>query len=144
MPVNNCVTTPMDPIAVSVWTATGSIVMDFHAQVHKRKSKFIPCMCAVVDSQCNAYTDIDECAEGISGCDQTCTNLAGSYSCSCGSGYRLASNRHGCSDINECATGMDDCAHSCTNTIGSYTCSCDSGYRLASDGQMCNGELLIL
>ena len=41
-------------------------------------------------------TDIDECAEGTAGCAQTCTNQDGSYSCSCGSGYRLAADTHGC------------------------------------------------
>ena len=40
--------------------------------------------------------DIDECAEGIDSCDQTCTNTLGSYLCSCGSGYRLASNGRTC------------------------------------------------
>ena len=86
--------------------------------------------------------DIDECAEGADGCAQTCTNEVGSYSCSCGSGYRLATNRHGCSDIDECAEGSDGCDQTCTNSIGSYVCSCESGYRLASDGHMCNGESL--
>ena len=43
--------------------------------------------------------DIDECAEGSHLCDQTCTNMIGSYSCSCGSSYRLASNRLSCTDI---------------------------------------------
>ena len=86
--------------------------------------------------------DIDECTEGTHLCSQTCTNSIGSYSCSCGSGYRLASNRHGCTDIDECAESTNICAQLCTNTIGSYTCSCGSGYRLASDRRMCNGESL--
>ena len=86
------------------------------------------------------YIDINECAESTDGCAQTCINEIGGYSCSCGSGYRLASNRRGCLDINECSEGIDGCDHTCTNTIGSYTCSCNSGYRLASDRQVCNGE----
>jgi diaminopimelate epimerase len=40
--------------------------------------------------------DIDECTEGTAGCAQMCTNQDGSYSCSCGSGYRLVANAHGC------------------------------------------------
>ena len=41
-------------------------------------------------------TDIDECEEGIDGCAQNCTDTDGSYNCSCGSGYNLAINQHGC------------------------------------------------
>ena len=44
----------------------------------------------------NSSVDIDECAEGISGCSQTCSNTVGSYICSCRTGYRLASDNHGC------------------------------------------------
>ena len=40
--------------------------------------------------------DIDECAEGTDGCAQNCSNTIGSYTCSCGSGYRLASDGHSC------------------------------------------------
>ena len=31
--------------------------------------------------------DIDECATGNGGCDQTCTNTPGSYQCSCNLGF---------------------------------------------------------
>ena len=84
--------------------------------------------------------DIDECTRGLNGCNQTCTNEIGSYSCSCASGYRLSSDGRGCNDINECALDTDGCDHNCSNTIGSYMCSCVSGYRLANDGRLCNGE----
>ena len=40
--------------------------------------------------------DIDECAEGKSGCDHDCTNTDGSYVCNCMSGYRLDMDRHTC------------------------------------------------
>ena len=83
--------------------------------------------------------DINECTEGADGCAQTCTNEIGGFSCSCNSGYRLASNGRGCVDINECTEGPNGCDQTCINTIGSYTCSCNSGYRLASDERMCHG-----
>ena len=35
--------------------------------------------------------DIDECAEGSSGCDQTCVNEPGSYHCECAPGFNLVS-----------------------------------------------------
>ena len=84
--------------------------------------------------------DINECAEGTDSCEQSCTNTFGSYSCSCGSGYRLASGLHGCVDINECAEDIHGCNQTCTNAVGSYTCSCSSGYRLGSDLHKCIGE----
>ena len=34
-------------------------------------------------------TDIQECAINNGGCEHTCTNTAGSFSCSCNSGYVL-------------------------------------------------------
>ena len=40
------------------------------------------------------FSDINECDEGISGCNQTCTNTNGSYICSCYNGYVLDS--HSC------------------------------------------------
>ena len=89
--------------------------------------------------------DIDECAEGTAGCAQICTNIPGSYFCSCESGYRLASDRLGCDDIDECAEDLlSNCSQTCINSIGGYNCSCNPGYQLASDGQMCNGEYLLI
>ena len=42
------------------------------------------------------YADINECTEDTDGCAQTCINTVGSYTCSCGTGYRLASDRRRC------------------------------------------------
>ena len=44
-------------------------------------------------------SDIDECAERMDGCGQICTDTDGSYTCSCNSGYELASNNHQCEGI---------------------------------------------
>ena len=41
------------------------------------------------------HTDINECIEG-SLCEQECTNTAGSYNCSCYTGYILANNEISC------------------------------------------------
>ena len=40
--------------------------------------------------------DIDECEEGVSGCDQICTNNNGSYVCSCMDGYDLDMDNQTC------------------------------------------------
>ena len=42
------------------------------------------------------HTDRDECALGISGCNQYCTNTNGSYFCSCYLGYQISSNSRMC------------------------------------------------
>ena len=41
--------------------------------------------------------DVDECLEGTDTCAQTCTNVVGSYTCSCDPGYRLGSDNRQCS-----------------------------------------------
>ena len=40
--------------------------------------------------------DIDECVQEMAGCDQNCTNTAGSYYCTCMDGYELESDSHTC------------------------------------------------
>ena len=44
----------------------------------------------------NVHADIDECVVGLAGCDQKCTNTAGSYFCNCMDGYVLESDNHTC------------------------------------------------
>ena len=41
-------------------------------------------------------SDVNECDEGTSGCNQTCTNTNSSYICSCYNGYVLDSDGHSC------------------------------------------------
>ena len=40
--------------------------------------------------------DVNECAANNGGCGHTCTNIVGSYSCACCTGYTLASDRRTC------------------------------------------------
>ena len=35
------------------------------------------------------YSDINECATSNGGCETTCTNTDGSFTCSCDSGFQL-------------------------------------------------------
>jgi hypothetical protein len=44
-------------------------------------------------------TDIDECSENRDNCGQLCQNTPGSYTCSCRTGYRLASDGAACEGI---------------------------------------------
>ena len=38
---------------------------------------------------CIKTIDIDECIANNGGCEQTCTNTIGSFTCSCTDGYKL-------------------------------------------------------
>ena len=42
------------------------------------------------------YVDIDECIQGLDGCDHNCTNTVGSYNCTCMDGYVLEADNHTC------------------------------------------------
>ena len=46
-----------------------------------------------------AYVDDDECSRNNGGCEQTCNNTVGSYTCECLKGYILDDDDHGCSGI---------------------------------------------
>ena len=102
-------------------------------------------------------SDINECSEYNGGCDHTCTNFNGSYSCACDNGYTLHNDNHSCfgkytnhlfyglnnnnfADINECTTDNGDCEHSCVNIDGSYKCTCDNGYMLDNNYKNCTGN----
>ena len=45
------------------------------------------------------FIDANECLVGSDSCAQTCRNTAGSYTCSCNSGYRLNLDGHSCNSI---------------------------------------------
>ncbi|XP_043362768.1 adhesion G protein-coupled receptor E3-like isoform X4 [Dermochelys coriacea] len=94
----------------------------------------------------NTCQDIDEC-RGSSPADcgphANCTNLPGSYSCSCIHGYETRSGKdkfthareNTCQDIDECLglTGVNCGPHAnCTNVPGSYSCTCIHGYEPSS------------
>ncbi|XP_019626198.1 PREDICTED: uncharacterized protein LOC109471349 [Branchiostoma belcheri] len=83
------------------------------------------------------YMCRDECATDSGGCDQICSDLLGSYNCSCRQGFVLMADGHGCEDINECATDSGGCDQICTNFLGSYHCSCRQGFVLMEDGHNC-------
>ena len=54
------------------------------------------CQDKITKQEMFQYTDINECTEGTDGCSQNCSNTVGSYTCSCQSGYWLASDRRWC------------------------------------------------
>ena len=44
-------------------------------------------------------TDNNECDTDNGGCSQICTDIIGSYKCSCNTGYNLGDDNHGCTGL---------------------------------------------
>lgn len=90
--------------------------------------------------------DIDECAEGETGCEH-CQNAYGGYQCVCPEGFELAEDEKTCQDIDECHAfaeyDYDDtaprslCSHECVNKVGSWQCNCPANYHLQNDKRTC-------
>ena len=83
--------------------------------------------------------DLDECESGLDNCgaNATCTNVFGSFVCTCQPGFQLDAMGD-CVDFDECADpNMTPCDTNatCTNTPGSYSCSCNMGF--VGDGEQC-------
>eukprot|EP00117_Sycon_ciliatum_P002421 scpid7190/ scgid3720/ Fibrillin-1 len=79
--------------------------------------------------------DVNECIEAVDVCDQNalCTNLAGSYLCTCENGF--IGNGEVCGDQDECFDSPCGENFECKNTVGSYVCDCPEGSFM--DGQVC-------
>ncbi|XP_047133368.1 uncharacterized protein LOC100208285 isoform X1 [Hydra vulgaris] len=76
--------------------------------------------------------DINECLNNpCRGPGSQCTNLMGSYKCTCKSGFRQIDETT-CEDIDECKSSGKTvkCNQKCTNIDGGYFCSCEDGYFL--------------
>ena len=48
------------------------------------------------------FPDIDECRRNNGGCQSVCSNLPGSYVCSCEPGFKLRRNGRSCSKLRKC------------------------------------------
>lgn len=66
--------------------------------------------------------DINECLTNNGGCAQSCSNTAGSFGCSCGTGFSISSDGRTCVDIDECQTATTCPVGLCLNTYGGYYC----------------------
>eukprot|EP00736_Rhodelphis_marinus_P002214 Rmarinus@m.23570 len=87
----------------------------------------------------NITFDVDECSDLTHDCSlhASCENSpAGSFSCSCNSGY--AGDGVVCEDRSECEESVHNCDSNalCENSYGSFSCSCDIGY--LGDGLVCD------
>uniref|UniRef100_A0A3P8R8R8 Fibulin 2 n=1 Tax=Astatotilapia calliptera TaxID=8154 RepID=A0A3P8R8R8_ASTCA len=96
--------------------------------------------------------DVDEC-ELYPGqlCQHTCTNIWGSYRCSCHQGYILQLDGHSCAPGTKTNTAHHSehtiptvrygdnggCSQQCKAVAGRARCSCFPGFSLMTDGWMC-------
>ena len=103
------------------------------------------------------YVDINECNNSPRPCAEVCTNIDGSYICSCNDSTRFVTADGDCSgnitpllvfvkcsnvciiDVDECAT-PGRCQHICSNIVGGFFCTCYEGYQLVN-GVNCTGEM---
>lgn len=104
---------------------------------------------------------MNECETDNGGCAQICTNVFGSFECSCSAGYTLAADNLGCdgknimalalrmnigiifclfTDVDECLSNNGGCETICVNNNGSFLCSCDIGYTLSANNLNCEGK----
>ena len=90
------------------------------------------CDCIYPDVTYNSSvisSDIDECESLNGNCSHNCTNIPGSYYCSCLPGYEMGGSTD-CTDVNECESINGNCSHNCTNFPGSFSCSCLPGFMM--------------
>ncbi|XP_020830482.1 vitamin K-dependent protein S isoform X3 [Phascolarctos cinereus] len=99
------------------------------------------CVCKPGWQGAKCEEDINECEDPSyikGGCSQICTNLPGTYRCSCESGFYLLSDKKDCRDVNECALSSKVCGTAlCKNTPGDFECECPKGYRYNSMSMEC-------
>lgn len=81
--------------------------------------------------------DINECLISNGGCGHNCTNLEGSYECSCRDGFILSGDNRTCDDVDECTA--NPCGQTCVNLPGGFRCKCLAGYALDKDNVSCIG-----
>eukprot|EP00117_Sycon_ciliatum_P029197 scpid7922/ scgid2430/ Latent-transforming growth factor beta-binding protein 4 len=89
-----------------------------------------------LNSASGRCVDVNECGMA-SPCsvNADCTNLAGSYRCTCRRGYE--GSGVDCAEVDECQQGSHGCHRNaaCNNTVGSFECACLAGY--LGDGREC-------
>ena len=101
------------------------------------------CVAGYGPNSAGTCVDLDECKQGTDDCNNfaTCSNVDGSYTCNCISGYTGSGHGNGgCTDVNECNTSNGGCDSNatCENTPGSRTCTCNSGY--SGSGTTCDDD----
>ena len=58
-------------------------IRNFHVATLSMSNSVSKCLCCI-----SHVSDVNECMEGISQCNQTCVNIIGSYYCTCERGFQ--------------------------------------------------------
>lgn len=75
-----------------------------------------------------SHLDINECRDfDVHQCAFRCHNTAGSFVCTCPSGYQLSTDARHCTDVDECLSTANNCRYACKNLVGTYICVCPQG-----------------
>ncbi|XP_017779791.1 PREDICTED: signal peptide, CUB and EGF-like domain-containing protein 3 [Nicrophorus vespilloides] len=85
--------------------------------------------------------DSNECLlnNGHGPCEDTCTNIHGSFRCSCRRPNTvLSSNGINCDVIDQCMNGRSGCSHLCIHSRRGPYCSCPDGLILGHDRKTCH------
>ncbi len=91
--------TLLEVIRVLALLAIAWQVIIVTAMVSKKYREIERLVLVLMHARAMTLIDVDECREEIDGCGQTCSNTAGSYTCNCRTGYRLASDGLTCNGI---------------------------------------------
>ena len=94
MAVLTIVPTLLVPIHVAVEQDTVWPLTGIHVKVYYATSN-----ATLAHYHSMQLSDIDECALNTDGCAHNCFNIIGSYTCSCRTGYSLATDRQSCEGI---------------------------------------------
>ena len=85
--------------------------------------------------------DENECVSnnGHGPCQDTCTNLEGSFTCGCEGlpGTVLAADGKSCEEIDICKENNGGCSHECLTSYGQSFCTCPTGMKLDVDWKTC-------
>ena len=121
-------------VALCAYAEMATLEMDFHAQV----SLYYWVIWYFLHQ---SVIDIDECSTGEV-CDKNaeCVDTAGSYECTCSSGY--TGDGHTCLDIDECLSDPCDENATCTNNNGSFSCHCHTGF--VGNGKNCTRKFMLI
>ncbi|RWS10861.1 tolloid-like protein 1 [Dinothrombium tinctorium] len=92
---------PRNPPLIT--SLTNSLRIEFNTDNSVQKSGFAAVF----------FTDKDECAVNNGGCQHTCKNTIGSYTCSCHNGFVLHENKHDCKE--------GSCTHHIQSASGEIT-----------------------
>lgn len=76
------------------------------------------------------FSDINECSTNPCGENAECTDIVGSFTCSCKEGFTGDPSKK-CHDVDECVALEKPCGNHaiCENAVPGYNCICPQGYQ---------------